>query len=62
MSTQAKPNWRKILELIAAIATVIASFISGQAAAQNGVVDMFNKYSIENHNYNHHKQQTHIYQ
>ncbi len=49
MSTQSKPNWRKILELIAAVATVIASFISGQAAAQNGVVDMFNKYTIENH-------------
>ena len=40
MSTQ-KPNWRKILELIAAIATVIASFISGQAAAQNQIVDMY---------------------
>lgn len=49
MSTQAKPNWRKILELIAAVATVIASFISGQAAAQNQIVDMFNKYPIENY-------------
>ena len=49
MSTQSKPNWRKILELIAAVATVIASFISGQAAAQNGYCDLFNKYNIENH-------------
>ena len=50
MSTQTKkPNWRKIMELIAAIATVIASFISGQAAAQNQIFDMFNKYTIENH-------------
>ena len=50
MSTQTKkPNWRKIMELIAAIATVIASFISGQAAAQNQIVDMFNKYPIDNH-------------
>lgn len=49
MSTQAKPNWRKILELIAAIATVIASFIGGQVTAQNQIIDMFNKYPIENH-------------
>lgn len=49
MSTQTKPNWKRILELIAALATMIASFIGGQAAAQNGVVDMFNKYQIENH-------------
>lgn len=49
MSTQAKPNWRRIMELIAAIATVIASFISGQAAAQNQIIDMFNKYPIENY-------------
>lgn len=48
MSTQ-KPNWRRIMELIAAIATVIASFIGGQAAAQNQIVDMFNKYPIENY-------------
>ncbi len=49
MSTQAKPNWRRIMELIAAIATVIASFFGGQAAAQNGVIDIFNKNQIENH-------------
>lgn len=49
MSTQSKPNWRRIMELIAAIATVIASFISGQAAAQNQIIDMFNKYPIENY-------------
>ncbi len=49
MSTQQKPNWKRILELIAALATMIASFISGQAAAQNGVIDMFNKCNIENY-------------
>ena len=49
MSTQQKPNWKRILELIAALATMIASFIGGQAAAQNQIVDMFNKYPIENH-------------
>ncbi len=49
MSTQAKPNWKRIMELIAAIATVIASFFGGQAAAQNGVIDIFNTQKIENH-------------
>ena len=50
MSTQTKkPNWRKIMELIAAIATVIASFFGGQAAAENGYVDVFNKQNIEHH-------------
>lgn len=43
MSTS-KPNWKKILELIAALATLIASFIGGQAAAQNGYIDIFDKY------------------
>ena len=50
MSTQKKQtNWKRIMELIAALATMIASFIGGQAAAQNGVIDMFNKNQIENH-------------
>ena len=49
MSTQQKPNWKRILELIAALATMIASFIGGQAAAQNGVVDIFNRFQIENY-------------
>lgn len=43
MST-AKPNWKRILELIAALATMIASFIGGQAAAQSNIIDIFNKY------------------
>lgn len=43
MSTQ-KPNWRRIMELIAAIATVIASFFGGQATAKTGMIDIFNKY------------------
>ena len=49
MSTQTKPNWKRILELIAALATMIASFIGGQAAAQNQIIDMFNKYPIEHY-------------
>lgn len=50
MSTQTKkPNWRKIMELIAAIATVIASFFGGQAAAENNVIDVFNKNQIEHY-------------
>lgn len=43
MST-AKPNWKKILEMIAAIATLIAGFIGGQATARTGKIDIFNKY------------------
>ena len=49
MSTQSKPNWKRILELIAALATMVASFIGGQATAQNQIIDMFNKYPIENY-------------
>ena len=49
MSTQTKPNWKRICELIAALATMIASFIGGQAAAQNGYIDLFNTQKIENH-------------
>lgn len=49
MSTQQKPNWKRIFEFLAALATMIASFIGGQAAAQNGVIDMFNKCNIENY-------------
>lgn len=44
MTTTAKPNWKKILEMIAAIATLIAGFIGGQATARTGIVDIFNKY------------------
>lgn len=42
MSTS-KPNWKKILEMIAAIATLLAGFIGGQATARTGVIDIFNK-------------------
>lgn len=45
MSNSSKPNWRKILEIIAAIATLLTGFIGGQAAAQNGHIDLFNKYT-----------------
>ena len=42
--SNSQPNWKRILELVAALATMIASFIGGQAAAQNGYIDVFNKY------------------
>ena len=42
----AKPNWKKILEMIAAIATLIAGFIGGQATARTGKIDIFNKYPL----------------
>lgn len=42
--SNSKPNWKKILEMIAAIATLIAGFIGGQATARTGIVDIFNKY------------------
>lgn len=42
--SNSKPNWKRILELVAALATMIASFIGGQAAAQNDMIDIFNKY------------------
>lgn len=44
MTTTAKPNWKKILEMIAAIATLVAGFIGGQATARTGKIDIFNKY------------------
>lgn len=42
--SNSKPNWKKILEMIAAIATLIAGFIGGQATARTGMIDIFNKY------------------
>ena len=42
--SNSKPNWKKILEMIAAIATLIAGFIGGQATARTGKIDIFNKY------------------
>lgn len=44
MTITAKPNWKKILEMIAAIATLIAGFIGGQVTARTGKIDIFNKY------------------
>lgn len=42
--SNSKPNWKKILEMIAALATLIAGFIGGQATAKTGMIDIFNKY------------------
>lgn len=50
MSTQQKnpQTWKKIIDLVIVILTAIGSFIGGQASAQNGLIDMFNKQKIEN--------------
>lgn len=42
-----KRNWKRIIEAIIAILTVIGSFIGGQVAAQTGFIDIFNKNKIE---------------
>lgn len=42
--SNSKPNWKKILEMIAAIATLLAGFIGGQATAKTGIIDIFSKY------------------
>lgn len=39
-----KKRAKRIIQLIIAILSVIASFISGQATAQNGQIDLFNKF------------------
>lgn len=50
MSTQKNPTtWKKIIDLVIVILTAIGSFIGGQASAQNGVIDLFNKQKIENY-------------
>lgn len=50
MSTQKNPTtWKKIIDLVIVILTAIGSFIGGQASAQNGIVDLFNKQKVENH-------------
>lgn len=35
MTTQAKPNWKKIIDLVIVILTAIGSFIGGNVAAKN---------------------------
>lgn len=37
-------NWKKVLRLVIEVLTVVASFVGGQASAQNGLVDLFSKY------------------
>lgn len=46
MSTQNKnpQTWKKIIELIIVLLTAVGSFLGGQASAQNGIVDVFDKY------------------
>ena len=35
MTQQAKPNWKKIIELVIVILTAIGSFIGGNVTAKN---------------------------
>nr|DAQ74561.1 MAG TPA: hypothetical protein [Microviridae sp.] len=45
-----KVKWKKVVEFAIALLTLIGSFLGGQASAQNGVIDIFNKHSkIEHH-------------
>lgn len=46
MSTQNKnpQTWKKIIDLIIVLLTAVGSFLGGQASAQNGIVDVFDKY------------------
>lgn len=46
MSTQNKDprTWKKIIDLIIVLLTAVGSFLGGQASAQNGIVDIFDKY------------------
>lgn len=39
-----KVKWKKVLEFAIALLTLIGSFLGGQASAQNGVIDIFNKH------------------
>lgn len=40
-------KWAKIIKLIIAILSVIGSFLGGQATAENGHIDLFNKCKIQ---------------
>lgn len=45
-----KVKWKKVVEFTIALLTLIGSFLGGQASAQNGVIDIFNKHpKIEHH-------------
>lgn len=46
MSTQNKnpQTWKKIIDLIIVLLTAVGSFLGGQVSAQNGIVDIFDKY------------------
>ena len=45
-----KVNWKKVVEFAIALLSLVGSFLGGQAAAQNGIVDIFDKQqNIENH-------------
>lgn len=44
-----KPNWKKVMEFLIALLSLIGSFLGGQASAQNGIIDLFNRQNIEHH-------------
>lgn len=43
MTNKNPQTWKKIIDLVIVLLTAIGSFIGGQASAQNGVVDMFDR-------------------
>lgn len=44
MKNKNPQTWKKIIDLVIVLLTAIGSFIGGQASAQNGLVDIFEKY------------------
>lgn len=44
MENKNPQTWKKIIDLVIVLLTAIGSFIGGQAAAQNDVIDVFDKY------------------
>lgn len=42
-----KKQWQRLIKLVIAILSVIGSFLGGQAAAENGHIDLFDKCKIQ---------------
>lgn len=42
-----KKQWQRLIKLVIAILSVIGSFLGGQAAAENGQIDIFDKCKIQ---------------
>lgn len=42
-------NWKKVVEFLVALLTLVGSFLGGQATARNGLIDLFNTQNVECH-------------